>query len=34
MWTLRKIDQQYLESFEMWCWRRIDKINWTVRVKN
>jgi hypothetical protein len=27
MWTLRKIDQQYLESFEMWCWRRIDKIN-------
>jgi hypothetical protein len=18
-WTLRKLDQQYLESFEMWC---------------
>jgi len=24
---LRKIDQKYLESFEMWCWRRLDKIS-------
>jgi hypothetical protein len=21
-WTLRAVDQQQLESFEMWCWRR------------
>jgi hypothetical protein len=21
-WTLQKVDQKYLESFEMWCWRR------------
>jgi hypothetical protein len=27
-WTLGKIDQKYLESFEMWCWRRIEKISW------
>jgi hypothetical protein len=20
-WTLGKVDQKYLESFEMWCWR-------------
>jgi hypothetical protein len=33
-WTLRKVDQKYLESFEMWCWRRIEKISWTVRVKD
>jgi hypothetical protein len=33
-WTLRKLDQKYLESFEMWCWRRIDKISWTDRVNN
>jgi hypothetical protein len=19
-WTLRKVDEKYLESFEMWCW--------------
>jgi hypothetical protein len=23
-WTLRKVDEKYLESFEMWCWRWID----------
>jgi hypothetical protein len=36
MWTLRKVlvDQKYLESFEMWCWRRIEKISWTDRVRN
>jgi hypothetical protein len=22
-WTLGKVDQKYLESFEMWCWRRM-----------
>ena len=24
-WTLRKVDEKYLESFEMWCWRRMLK---------
>jgi hypothetical protein len=33
-WTFRKVDQKYLESFEMWCWRRMEKISWTERVKN
>jgi hypothetical protein len=23
-WTLRKVDQQFLGSFEMWCWSWID----------
>jgi hypothetical protein len=32
-WTLWKADQKYLDSFEMWCWRRI-KIIWTDRVRN
>jgi len=27
-WTLRAADQKYLESFEMWCWRRME-ISWT-----
>ena len=27
-WTLPKIDQKYLESFDMWCWRRIE-TSWT-----
>jgi hypothetical protein len=33
-WTLRKVDQKYLESFEMWCWRRMEKISWTDCVRN
>jgi hypothetical protein len=33
-WTLRKVDQKYLERFEMWCWRRMEKISWTDRVRN
>jgi hypothetical protein len=33
-WTLRKVDQEYLESFEMWCWRGMDKISLTDLVKN
>jgi hypothetical protein len=33
-WTLQKLDHKYLDSFEMWCWRKMERINWTVRVKN
>jgi hypothetical protein len=33
-WTFRKVGQKYPESFEMWCWRRMDKISWTDRVRN
>ena len=32
--TLRAADQKYLESFEMWCWRRMGKISWTDHVRN
>ena len=33
-WTLRETDQKRLESFEMWCWRRMDKISGTDHVRN
>jgi hypothetical protein len=33
-WTLRKLDQKYLEGFEMWCWRRMENVSWTDRVNN
>ena len=32
-WTLLKIDQKYLESFETWCWKGMEKIGWTDLVK-
>jgi hypothetical protein len=33
-WTLRVVDQKHLERFEMWCWRRMEKISWTDHVRN
>jgi len=32
--TLRAVDQKQLESFKMWCWRRMEKIRWTDNVRN
>jgi hypothetical protein len=32
--TLQKADQKYLESFEVWCCRRMEKISWTDCVRN
>jgi hypothetical protein len=32
-WTLQKVDQKYL-GFETWCWRRMEKISSTDRVRN
>jgi hypothetical protein len=33
-WMLRAVDPKRLESFEMWCWRRMEKISWTDLVRN
>ena len=33
-WTLLAVDQKHLESSEMWCWRRMEKISWTDHVRN
>jgi hypothetical protein len=31
---LRKANQKYMESFEMWCWRRMKNISWADCVRN
>jgi hypothetical protein len=28
------VDQNYLETSEIWSWRRKEKISWTDRVRN
>ena len=33
-WTLRKVDNQQLESFEMWIWKRLMKISRTEHRSN
>jgi hypothetical protein len=32
--ALQKVDQKYLERFEMWCWWSTQNISWTDRVRN
>jgi hypothetical protein len=32
-WAYRKVDQKHVESFEMWCWRRMEMIRWTDHVR-
>jgi len=32
--TLRKLERKYLESFELWCWRRMENIKWSEKVTN
>jgi len=34
MWTLRSKYQKYVGSFRVWCWRKLAKIIWVVRVRN
>jgi hypothetical protein len=29
-----EVDQKHLERFEMWCWRRMEKISWPDHVRN
>jgi hypothetical protein len=33
-WTLRAVDQKHLESFKMWCWRKMEKISLTDHVRS
>ena len=33
-WTLRTLERKYLESFEMWFWRGMEKIKWSEKVPN
>ena len=33
-WTMRKEDISRLEAFEMWTWRRMEKISWTEHQTN
>ena len=30
----KKIGAEVSESFEMWCWRRMEKIKWSEKVTN
>ena len=33
-WTIKKAECQRIDSFELWCWRRLLRIPWTARRSN
>ena len=33
-WTINKADQDRINAFEMWCWRRMLRIPWTAKRTN
>ena len=33
-WVLKKSDKRRLQSFEIWCYRRVLRISWTERITN
>ena len=30
-WTIKKSEHQRIDVFELWCWRRLLRVPWTVR---
>ena len=33
-WTIKKGECQKIDAFELWCWRRLLRVPWTVRRSN
>ena len=30
-WTVKKVEHQRTDAFELWCWRRLLRVPWTAR---
>ena len=33
-WTVKKAERQRIDAFELWCWRRLQRVPWTARRSN
>uniref|UniRef100_A0A8D8YBX5 Craniofacial development protein 2 n=1 Tax=Cacopsylla melanoneura TaxID=428564 RepID=A0A8D8YBX5_9HEMI len=33
-WVIGGAEKKKIEAFEMWCWRRMEKIKWTEKMSN
>ena len=33
-WTIKKAERQRIDTFELWCWRRLLRVPWTARRSN
>ena len=34
IWTVKKAECRRIDAFELWCWKRLLKVPWTVRRSN
>ena len=34
IWTVKKVEHQRIDAFELWCWRRLLRVPWTARRSN
>ena len=30
-WTIKKVECQRIDAFELWCWKRLLRVPWTAR---
>ena len=33
-WTIKKVEHQRIDAFELWCWRRLLRVTWTAKRSN
>ena len=33
-WTIKKVEHQRIDAFELWCWRRFLRVPWTAKRSN
>ena len=33
-WTIKKAEGRRIDTFELWCWRRLSSVPWTARRSN
>ena len=33
-WTIKKAEWQRIDTFELWCWKRLLRVSWTARRSN
>ena len=33
-WTVKKAERRRIDTFEVWCWRRLLRVPWTARRSN
>ena len=33
-WIIKRAEHQRIDAFELWCWRRLLRVPWTVRRSN